>query len=98
MQLTLVANGHPDVNGSALVLHNERLADPLDSMTRAIGTFTKKRNKTITDHEEIARLEWYGGLYTTLRIEAADADVIVPEGAQPCIPAWNMLRCLQDGA
>jgi hypothetical protein len=83
---------------AALVMHNERLADPLDTMTRAIAAVSKKRAKTITDHEEISRLEFFGGLYTTVPIEFEDGEVVVPDGAVPTIPAWNLLRCLQDGA
>lgn len=98
MQYELVADGHPDVNGMAVVMHNERLADPLDSITRALGAVTAKRKKTITDHEEIGRLEWFGGLYTTEPIEAVDGEIIVPPNAQVAIPAWNLLRSLQDGA
>ncbi len=93
MQVTLTATGE-----AALVMHNERLADPLDSMTRAISAVTSKRKKTITDHEEISRLEFFGGLYATETIEFVGDDVLVPDGAIPTIPAWNLLRCLQDGA
>jgi hypothetical protein len=97
MDYELVADGHPESNGMALVCHNERLADPLDSITRAISAISKKRNKTMTDHEEIARLEWYGGLYTTSPIEAVDGEVVIPSDAVPTVPAWNLIRCLQDG-
>jgi hypothetical protein len=45
---------------------------------------SKKRNKTEADHFEIGRLEFLGGMYTN--------------GNGPCLPAWNILRCLQDGA
>lgn len=98
MDYVLVADGLPDSNGMAVVLHNERLADPLDSITRAIGAISKKRAKTIADHEEIARLEWHGGLYTEKAIEVIDGEVVIPDAAVPTIPAWNLLRCLQDGA
>lgn len=98
MQYELVADGHPDVNGMALVMHNERLADPLDTVTRALASVTAKRKKTIADHEEIARLEWFGGLYTSEHIEAVDGEIIVPAGAVVAVPAWNLLRSLQDGA
>jgi len=98
MEYVLVADGHPDENGMALVMHNERLADPLDSVTRAIGGVSKKRNKTITDHEEIARLEWFGGLYTTEPIEIVSDEVQIVAGTTVTVPAWNLLRCLQDGA
>lgn len=93
MRVTLSA-----ASDAALVMHNERLADPLDTITRAIGAVSKKRGKTITDHEEISRLEFFGGLYTTKPIEFENGDVQVPEDAEPAIPAWNLLRCLQDGA
>lgn len=64
--------------------HNERLADPLDDFVREIAKLTKKRNKTEADHLKIGRLEFLGGMYTN--------------GNGPCLPAWNVLRCLQDGA
>lgn len=84
MKLLLKLDGRTESGGSSLVMHNERLADPLDPHTRAIGKLTKKRGKTEADHMEIARLEFHGGMYTN--------------GNGPCLPAWNILRCLQDGA
>lgn len=84
MKLLLKMDGRTASGGSSLVQHNERLADPLDETVRAIAAISKRRNKTEADHLEIARLEFLGGLYTN--------------GNGPCIPAWNILRCLQDGA
>lgn len=84
MKATLHMDGTIAAGGSSLVMHNERLADPLDETVRAIAAISKKRNKTDADHLEIARLEFLGGLYTN--------------GNGPCLPAWNILRCLQDGA
>lgn len=84
MKYVLKLDGRAESGGSALVMHNERLADPLNDFTRSIAGVAKKRNKTEADHLEIARLEFLGGLYTN--------------GNGPCIPAWNILRCLQDGA
>jgi hypothetical protein len=79
--------------------HNERLADPLDEITRAIAGISKKRNKTEADHEKIACYEFHGGLYTDpplgLEDVLGDPD---KNGHVPCLPAWNVLRCLQDGA
>jgi hypothetical protein len=83
MKVLLKLDGRTASGGSALVMHNERLADPLDEYTRAIAKISKKRNKTEADHLEIGRLEFLGGMYTN--------------GNGPCIPAWNILRCLQDG-
>src|SRR3954467_2600395 len=84
MQVVLNLDVRTASGGSPLVCHNERLADPLDDIVRTISTFTAKRKKTEADHMEIARLEFLGGLYTN--------------GNGPCLPAWNILRCLQDGA
>lgn len=83
MKVLLKLDGRTASGGSALVMHNERLADPLDEYTREIAKVSKKRNKTEADHLEIGRLEFLGGMYTN--------------GNGPCIPAWNILRCLQDG-
>lgn len=69
---------------TGLVLHNERLADPDDTYTRAIKEITdKKTGKTDSDRAEMARLEWYGGLY-----HEPDAGVYVP--------SWNVIRCLEQ--
>ncbi|QBI19361.1 hypothetical protein ER308_07250 [Egibacter rhizosphaerae] len=84
MQVLLTADGRSEAGGTPLVVHNERLADPLDDYARAIAAVSKKRNKTEADLWEISRLEFYGSLYTN--------------GNGPCLPAWNVLRCLQDGA
>jgi hypothetical protein len=46
-----------------LLMHNGRLADPSNSVTRALKPLTSKRGKTDEDFEEIRRLEWLGGLY-----------------------------------
>ncbi len=46
-----------------LVLHNIRLANPLDPHTKALKALTGKRKKTDKDHEDIAQTEWEGGLY-----------------------------------
>jgi hypothetical protein len=98
VKAVLRADGRVDAGGMVLVLHNERLADPLDPVTRLLASLTRKRNKTETDHAEIARVEFYGGLYMSEPITAEDGDVVVPAGSVPVVPAWNVLRCLQDGA
>lgn len=94
MKATLVADGRAEVGGSSLSTHNERLADPLDPFTRAISEISHKRNKTLADHEEIARLEFLGGLYL---IPAAETPETV-NGNVPAVESWAILRCLQNGA
>jgi hypothetical protein len=84
MRVMLTLDGRTEAGGTPLVMHHERLADPLDDHAREIAKRSKKRNKTDADHLEIARLEFLGGMYTN--------------GNGPCLPAWNIIRCLQDGA
>lgn len=68
-----------------LVMHNSRLSDPMDDVTRAIKAVSGKRKKTDDDHVEMARLEYLGGLYH-------DKDF------GPYVPGENIQRCLVDGA
>ena len=68
-----------------LLMHNARLADPLDPMTKQIREVSSKRSKTDDDHEELAHLEWLGGLY------------FLPD-VGPFIPAANVQKCLVEGA
>jgi hypothetical protein len=56
-----------------LLKHSSRLADPLDPITIELDRLTRKRDKTIADHEQIGRVEWNGGLWL--------------RDNRPCIPA-----------
>ena len=73
------------LTGDSLLMHNSRLANPLDPIVKEIKRYTGKRKKTDEDHETIARLEHAGGLYI-------DPDV------GPYIPGDNIMRCLFDAA
>jgi hypothetical protein len=97
MKVIIRADGRAASGGAPLVVHHERLADPLDEYTRAIAAISKKRNKTEADHLEIARLEFFGGGYWTPNLSVT-ASANGADGYIPIIPAWNLLRCLQDGA
>ena len=68
-----------------LLMHNGRLADPLDPAAKAIAAISKKRSKTDEDHYALRKAEWYGSLYT-------DSD------GEPCIPGECIEACLVDGA
>lgn len=48
---------------SALLSHNGQLANPLNEFSKKIKQISSKRSKTEADFEEMARLEWHGGLY-----------------------------------
>lgn len=101
MRVLLRADGHPENGGSPLIVHNERLADPLDDFTIAIAGVSKKRNKTIADHETMAVLEFYGSLYTDPPLTLDGKGQLVNGNGTAAVvgmPAWNVLRCLQDGA
>jgi hypothetical protein len=63
-----------DITGQApLLMHNARLSDPLDPIARAMKKISGKRTKTDSDHEELARLEFLGGIYYN-----EDSGVYVP--------------------
>jgi hypothetical protein len=68
-----------------LLMHNARLADPLDEVVKAMKRISAKRRKTDEDYEELARLEHAGGLYI-------DPDI------GPFLPGQNVERCLLDAA
>jgi hypothetical protein len=70
---------------AALLMHNSRLADPLDSIVKERKKITGKRTKTDEDQEELARLEHAGSLY-------------IDPVAGPYIPGQNVERCLVDAA
>ena len=73
------------LNGTApLLMHNSRLANPLDPATKALKKVTAKRSKTDDDHAEVARLEFLGGLYI--------------DEVGPYLPGENIWRCLYDAA
>ncbi len=46
-----------------MLMHNSRLGDPLDPITKALAAITSKRLKTEADHMRIAELEFHGSLY-----------------------------------
>ena len=71
--------------GPGLVMHSDRLADPLDPIAVEKKSITAKRLKTVADEMEIARLEFMGAIYY-------DKDAGVH------IPSANIIRCLYDAA
>lgn len=53
-----------EISGTTpLLCHNVQLADPDNEIVTSIKAITNKRKKTAEDRQEIAKLEWYGGLY-----------------------------------
>lgn len=73
-----------------LLMHNSRMANPLDDYAQFIRPLTKKKNKTDADHHEIARIEWEAGLY--LR----DGTVVMPAAnIQACL--WEASKRTKNG-
>ena len=56
-----------------LIVHNGQLADPLNKFSKAMKAVTGKRKKVDADYEELARLEFLGGLYL--------------KDSRPCMPS-----------
>ncbi len=68
-----------------MLMHNGRLANPLDPHTRAVAAISKKRNKTDKDLAELAQLESRGSMWET------------PDGLLG-VPVEAVWRCLWDSA
>lgn len=68
-----------------MLIHNGRLANPLDPFAKQLHEVTSIRGKTDNVQEEIARLEWLGGMYT-------DCD------GDPCLPGELIEATIRAGA
>ena len=73
------------VGTAPLLMHNSRLADKLDPITREKSVVASKKNKTDEDDLILSRLEWTGGLYF-------DADL------GPYLPGDNIFKALVEAA
>jgi hypothetical protein len=51
------------IAGARLMMHNEQLANPFNEYAQELAKLTKKRGKSLEDHEAIAEIEFQGGLY-----------------------------------
>lgn len=67
-----------------LVMHSSALADPLNPIAKALKKVTSKRSKTEADYEEVARLEYLGGLWLS--------------NGKPCIPSTVLEAVFIEGA
>ena len=72
------------VGTKRLLMHNGRLADPLDPITQDLARLTSKRPKTTADHKMISKVEWFGGLWL--------------QNGAPCIPAEAIMASIIGGA
>ncbi len=67
-----------------LMMHNERLANPRDPQTAALKKLATQRKKSDETLEQVAKLEWFAGLY--------EQDGVV------VLPADNILATIKAGA
>lgn len=52
------------VNGlSPILMHSDKLANPLDPLKKLQAQYTSKRKKTDDDHAEISKIEWMSAMY-----------------------------------
>lgn len=83
-----------------ILMHNLRLLDPLEPITKAISNLTRVRSKDRTDdwHHSISKMEWYGGLYHNGTEEVTETDVAVSESARVIIPSLMIEGVVVSGA
>lgn len=68
-----------------LLMHNGQTADPLNKWSKLIKQISSKRQKTDSDHEEIARLEFLASLYMSIDgpvIPSYMVDAVLVAGAR----------------
>ena len=76
-----------DITGiTPLLCHNINLANPLDERSKLMKEYSGKKKKTDSDYEQMAKLDWYGGLYTSPGIEG------------PAFPTRSIRMSLIQGA
>jgi hypothetical protein len=46
-----------------LLMNSSAKADPLNPIKIELDRLTSKRDKTVADHEQIAKAEWHAGLW-----------------------------------
>ena len=51
------------ISDCPMLVHNGQTADPLNKWSKTLKALNSKRKKTDADYEEIARLEFFAGLY-----------------------------------
>jgi hypothetical protein len=67
---------------SPMLMQSDRLANPLDPLTRELKKVSGKKNKTEDDYQKMAEIEMKGSLYV------ADDTVVIPaENIEACLVA-----------
>ena len=92
-RMLVTLDGRTEASGTPLLMHNDRLADPLDSFALEIKKLSNKRNKTEENHLAMALLEFQGGLYHDGVVDPTDISV---GEIGPYIPGWHVVRSIQN--
>ena len=66
-----------------LLVHSDRLSNPLNPLTKEMKSFTSKRKKTDEDHEAIMKIEW-------------EASIYMDDDAGPYIPGVMLEAAIRD--
>ena len=74
----------------AMLVHNGRMANPLDRFAKMMKEVSGKRSKTDADHELMARIEFMAGLYMS-----ADGPIIPAQNIDAMLV--NAAKKLKDG-
>lgn len=64
------------IGATALVMHNGQLANPFNPYTKLMKKISSKRDKTEADFEELAKLEWFGGLYLSRGVPCIPGEIL----------------------
>lgn len=80
--------------GAPLLMHNERLIDPLNPFTRYVKEISSKRQRQEPDELELSWRMWLGSIYHDGANEAPKK--ITKGDLGPYMPVWNIVRCIQD--
>lgn len=88
------------VGQGVMLVHNERLANTMDPIAKDMATITSKRKKTDEDRDELARHEFFGGLYTfgDNLVRSPDVPSNWEIYNKTGIPLWNVFVSLKNGA
>lgn len=80
------------VGVSPLLMHNGRLANPLDSVVKEMKLVTSKQKKTDKDHKLLSDLEWLGSIYTTddFTFKVKGYEISIETDAKLAIPGENL--------
>jgi hypothetical protein len=61
--MSLATRNYKITGTAPLIMHNSRLANPLGEHAKKLKELSSKRKKVDADHQAMAKIEYFGGLY-----------------------------------